>query len=141
MRSTSPPTARRLIGEPLGAEGKLRGSLAAAARSAAPQADAAAGRAWDGWRDACRESQDMAAQPVMSCAKRCRRHDSQKGSGGREERFQPASQAVRPAIHMGARDIKKPESPSGPSIIRKETQGVMAFMAARLPADHDRPPR
>jgi len=36
------------------------------------------GRAGDGWRDACRESQDMAAQPVMSCAKRCRRHDSRK---------------------------------------------------------------
>jgi len=34
-----------------------------------------------GWRDACRESQDMAAQPVMSCAKRCRRHDSRKRVG------------------------------------------------------------
>ena len=36
------------------------------------------GWAGDGWRDACRESQDMAAQPVMSCAKLCRRHDSRK---------------------------------------------------------------
>lgn len=64
-----------------------------------------------------------------------------KGSGGREDQLQPALQIMRLAIRMGATAIKNPELPSGLPIIRKETQGVMAFMAARLPDDHGRQPR
>jgi len=63
-RSASPPMARRLMGEPLGAEGRRRGSLAAAARSAAPQVDAAVGWAGDGWRDACTPARGMTACPA-----------------------------------------------------------------------------
>ena len=71
--------ARRLMREPLWG-GREQARIACggdAKRCPAGGRSRGVGRG-RGWRDACRESQDMAAQPVMSCAKRCRRHDSRK---------------------------------------------------------------
>jgi len=79
LRSASPPMARRLMGEPLGG-GREQARIACgggAKRCPAGGRSRGVGRG-RGWRDACCEYRTWMAQPVMSCAKRCRRHDSRK---------------------------------------------------------------
>lgn len=78
QRSLCPPMARRLKGAPWGGREQARIACGGGAKCCPAGGRSRGVGRGKGWRDACCESQDMAAQPVMSCAKRCRRHDSRK---------------------------------------------------------------